>query len=262
MVAVLLSTTVDRVLSIKSFQFPVKDDLKYYIVCQGDTNYEKENEIKEKIKYLFPISLIIFMKEMGLSRSRNKCMEIALQENLAEFMYIADDDITIIYEGLKKLCKNAVDFNLDIVTGKIKTTNGNNYKKYKNYQKNINIISCAKISSVEIVLNCNFFVKNEIRFDEKFGLGSVYKCGEEYIFLTDAYKKKAKIEFFPEVICIHPSESTGKKLLNTAKARGAVFIRVYGIIGFIFIFFFVLKKKNISILLKMLAGGINYINRK
>lgn len=68
-----------------------------------------------------------------------------------------------------------------------------------------------------ITKNCN------IKFDERFGIGGKYLCGEESIYLFDAKKHNKKIKYISSYIVAHPLESTvitgGVKVL---KAKGAV----------------------------------------
>jgi len=93
----------------------------------------------------------------------------------------------------------------------------------------------AKVSSIEIAFKKDAIKQKEIFFDEKFGLGSQYPMGEEFIFLTDAYKKGLKLFYMPKIIVSHKHISSGSKLDDiTLYARGAVYAKVFGYTAILF----------------------------
>lgn len=162
----------------------------------------------------------------GLSVSRN----YALEKSKADICMISDDDLTY----LPNIEKNIVQvFNtypdVDIITFKISNADGSDFKN--NYAKKPfyhNMRSLMRVSSVEIVLR-RHLIEQGLRFDEDFGLGSDRPTGEEIIFLTDALKKGNKILYYPLSIVCHPTETSGSnyQVKNLAKAKGAMFYRVF-----------------------------------
>jgi hypothetical protein len=99
------------------------------------------------------------------------------------------------------------------------------------------------VSSIEITFKAEAIHRENISFDEQFGLGGVYQSGEEYVFLTDAIRHGLKAQYFPSAIAIHPAESSGKVINNEIFiAKGAMMHRVFGFIGNIFLLLFALKK--------------------
>ena len=85
-----------------------------------------------------------------------------------------------------------------------------------------------------------------MRFDERFGLGSRYKSGEENIFLLDCYNKGLKIYFYNETINIHPKESTGAIWMEEdIYEKGALFRRLYPKMCFFMVLPIAILKRNI-----------------
>lgn len=74
-----------------------------------------------------------------------------------------------------------------------------------------------------------FFSKN-ILFDSRFGLGSIYPSGEEFIFLNDLISAGAKVDFSPIILCKHPPLSSGDDFYSSQykiMAKGAMLKRVF-----------------------------------
>ena len=71
-------------------------------------------------------------------------------------------------------------------------------------------------------------------FDTRFGLGAEFlSCGEEEIFLYQAYRSGLHVHFFPQLLCTVPSrETTGSRFAADTKVRrskGAVLYMMHGI---------------------------------
>ena len=184
--------------------------------------------------------------ERGLSKSRNRAIEIAD----ADICLISDDDLDYSAE-IEQLITDAFKKNsdADIITFQIKTPDG---KMYKNYKPNAfwhTKKTLMRVSSVEIAFRLKSIHDGGLKFDEYFGLGAEFPTGEEIIFLTDALKKKLKILYIPIPIVIHPIESSGKNYDNITliKAKGAMFYRIFGNIGYIISVLFAYKKYKYSI---------------
>lgn len=183
--------------------------------------------------------------EYGLSRSRNR----AIKNAESELCLIADNDVYYndnsfnIVENYFSLYPDA-----DILTFMVQTPTGNLFKEYKNNFFWHNKLTISRVSSIEIAFKRSSIVGKEILFDERFGLGSKYPTGEEYIFLNDALKKGLKIAFIPEVIVYHPMESSGSNFKNTKLiiAKGAMIRRVFGRLGIFICLYFSLRKYNKS----------------
>ncbi|WP_375239811.1 glycosyltransferase [Aurantibacter sp.] len=184
-------------------------------------------------------------KEKGLSKSRNR----SLQNASADICVICDDDIKVLPDYEKKI-KNAYKAlpDADIITFQIITPENKPYKKYAKYIKKHNRYSILKVSSIEISFKLSSIKSNKIQFDERFGLGSIYKGGEENIFLKDALDMGLNIYYYPEPIVIHPDESSNKLINNDFfHVKGAVLKRLYGKKGiFISTLFFLFQLRKIK----------------
>lgn len=164
---------------------------------------------------------MINYKEIGLSRSRNRALENAS----SEICIISDDDVEYV-ENFESIIVNAFKENedTDIITFKIKTPQGENFKNYRNEMFDHDKRSILKVSSIEVAFKLESIKKNNIKFDEKFGLGSIYVSGEENIFLMDCINRGLKIKYIPITIAIHEKESSGRVLNEKAiYSKGALF---------------------------------------
>lgn len=183
--------------------------------------------------------------EKGLSKSRNR----ALENSNADICLITDNDTYFNNETISIIESSFLAYpEADILTFQVETPDGDLYKKYNENFFWHNKISLAKVSSVEIAFRKNSILKNNIDFDEDFGLGSLYPTSEEYIFLADALSKGLKIGYIPKVIVYHPKESSGGDFNNKELiyAKGAMISRVFGSKGILICFLFSLKKYRYS----------------
>ena len=190
-------------------------------------------------------SNIYNFKERGLAKSRNHAIKLAR----ADICLVGDDDLvykknieTIILDAFNK------HENADIITFQVETPDGNMYKQYKPTSFWHTRKSIMRVSSVEIAFKMSSIQEAGLIFDEDFGLGSKFPTGEEIIFLADALKKNLKILYIPIPIVIHPVESSGKNYDNITliEAKGAMFFRLFGYLGYIASVFFTYKKYSLS----------------
>ncbi len=188
---------------------------------------------KEKVKFLQRF-------ESGTGKSRN----LALEAACGELFFICDDDIQLTHDFFEVILRNTENFSdADIFTFMIKDEMDKPYKNYPDKIKLHTIRSVATVSNVEIIIRKEWHDKAKIKFDERFGLGTKYNTGEEFVFLSDAIRNGAKAIFIPEYICIHPKESSGKKYsAELIKAKGAMIARVYGYGFSIYNLAFAIKK--------------------
>tara|TARA_B110000046_G_scaffold173460_1_gene196094 strand:+ start:2450 stop:3262 length:813 start_codon:yes stop_codon:yes gene_type:complete len=183
--------------------------------------------------------------EKGLSKSRN----IAIKNATKPICLLADDDI-VFNEGFENLILKAhQDYPYPIITFQTQTTNNEMYWDYP-------LISCfhnenirEKTLSIEIT-----FKKEELKelgFDERFGLGSIFEDGENYIFLSEAKKKKMKLWFVNNTLSMHNpiSSSDDVKSNRLLYAKSAIHFYKYGNLSYFWVFkfiFFIYRKKYIS----------------
>jgi glycosyltransferase involved in cell wall biosynthesis len=193
--------------------------------------------------------------EKGISRSRNR----AIKNSNGDICIISDDDIVYKNNSFKKI-KKAFRENpkADILTFKIETPEGKPFKNYPEKEFWHNKRSILKVSSVEIAFRRKSILKNNIYYDEKFGLGSKYLSGEENIFLMDCLNTGLKLKYVPFSIVHHPLESSGKNIIEFKNifSKGALFYRLFGWKGLFLNILFAAKKHNIY---KEKFGFIEYL---
>ncbi|WP_311749505.1 hypothetical protein [Proteus terrae] len=247
MIAISISTTKDRLFNIKKDQFPNHKNINYFISIQGlNINIEK-NKIEKFIEKNFPYFHILYTETTGLSNNRNNSLRTLYTLDNIEYIYIADDDIHIKTEEILHLARKMKQDDVSLGCGKI-SSGINEFKNYLPKETYYNILTAARISSVEILLNRKFMASHNIFFDITFGLGGTFDSGEEYVFCSDIIKAKGLIKYYPIVLCKHPPISSGKGFYLTPEkiaAKGAMFYRVFGYKSLFFSLVFSLKKYTI-----------------
>lgn len=189
---------------------------------------------------------IITKNERGLSKSRNVLLDKAKTLGI-DYLIISDDDVYYKNDGLELLSQHL-----------IKEEHSSHYqfqscdeanhlrKKYKPESYELKRLDVFSVSSIEMCINISLVKESNIRFDERFGLGSIYAAGEEPIFLSDALSHNHHIRFLPITVTIHPLESSGIRIYtdeSTLAARGAIFKRCLGnVTGVLFVSAFWFKK--------------------
>lgn len=208
----------------------IKED-NITIINQSVSNHKMFQNLNHKM---------LTFNEKGISKSRNR----GILNSIGDICIITDDDV-IFVENYKEIIMKAYDEypEADIITFRVKTPSGEEFKRYPKKIKH-NIFSLLKVSSIEITFKKQSIMKSKVFFNEKFGLGTSIPLGEENIFLNDCLNKKLKIYHYPEIIVIHPKETSCTKLdsenlYNKGKFVAEVFKSKYFIINFLFI----LKKK-------------------
>jgi glycosyltransferase involved in cell wall biosynthesis len=239
------------------------------LVSTVNNNFRKSGGIYLIINQLLNKSLekhsvdnVYTYYEKGLSKSRNK----AISKSKAEICLISDDDL-VYKENIETIIVNAFNENkdADIITFQVETPDEEQYKNYKRESFWHTKKTLMGVSSVEIAFRRNSIVESNLKFDERFGLGTNLPTGEEIIFLTDSLRNGLKILYIPVPIVIHPLESSGKDYDNKIliKAKGAMFYRIFGLSGYLLSILFAYKKHKLSkysffMFCKLMFSGISY----
>ena len=175
-----------------------------------------------------------YMTERGLSKNRNN----ALKKSKADICYICDDDLNFKAWFVKKIKDSYRNSDYDIITFQAEKPNWQlhfNLKEWKHTR-----FSVLKVWSLGITFRRQSLIDNNLKFDEKFWLGTKFPTWEENIFLTDSYKKKLKMYHYDIPIVIHPEESSGIDYnRDLIIARIKVFKRLFWFLGwFAWVFYF------------------------
>lgn len=151
---------------------------------------------------------VIQTKTKGLSKSRN----IGLANCKTAYALLADDDVSFFGDSFDRVIDSLDRPDIDLAVFKIKTFDGEPaYKKYPTEPYILNDGAKHWVSSVEIAFKTVKVKEKGIYFDERFGLGTHLKSGEEQLFVNDSIKSGLICQFFNEYLVIHPFESSGKK---------------------------------------------------
>lgn len=231
-----LAGGIGKVSGICDFKYP---DTEYILIHQMPG--EKEDayaEIQQKLREK-GIQLRMY-DESGLSKSRNH----ALDNAEGKYMLLCDEDVHLLPETKTIVVQEGnAHPDADILVFRIRDAKGVPYKNYPAREKILEGNALASVSSVEMVIRRNWWLKHRVYFDERFGLGAEFPGGEEFIFLRDAVHKGAKVIFIPKDIVIHPQESSGKTFSpDMLRAKGAMMRKVYGNKAWIVSLVFGIKK--------------------
>ena len=246
MIYVCISTVYSRLNELKKISWLKSYNFKYVVSCQGERD-ESVNYYRENLEAIFGRDVqITFLEGYGLSKNRNATIDKALIfADEGDYLYICDDDIYLNVQGLIKAEQYCSENDIDLLAGQVSTEKGL-FKDYSLNQCKLNKYNSASVSSVEMFISVNFLRRTNLKFDEKFGLGTEFPSGEEFIFCTDLIKLNGKAIYSPIVFCRHPPESSGSDFFsstNKVRGKGAMFARVYGVgMGFIYAFAFSLFK--------------------
>lgn len=238
LIATMNRTSLDFLDDIFS-QTPI-DQYHLVIINQSITN--------KKIEDKRPQIQIINTSEIGLSKSRN----LAIKNATKEICVILDDDV-VLYENFGESILEAYNYykKADIISFQTLTTEGNPYWKYPIKTQLHNQFIRKNTLSPEITFKRSSLIKHTLKFDERFGLGSVFSDGENYIFLKEAQKRNMICFFYPKYIGIHEPFSSSDQIASDRLmyARSAMYYHLYKQMAYIWIFkyvVFLIRKQYIS----------------
>ncbi|WP_028768726.1 glycosyltransferase [Shewanella fidelis] len=205
---------------------------------------------------------IVVDAEKGLSRSRNKALEVST----SDFVFLSDDDNVFLAKGVRETLAYMESNAVDISIGRITTPEGLDFKNYQEKSSLVTSLNSGSVSSLEVCISKKCIRDKMLRFDERFGLGTELPSCEEFIYINDAIKRNAKVSRTRIYVNKHPMESSGKDLTvaKTIVAKGAAFRRVFGFAGVFVIVLFALRKassfNNLSFILKNSFRGYSVVD--
>ncbi len=200
-----------------------QEGVRYLISCQGV-------KISESFRPQRPDVLISYTDSSGIAANRNNSIKAAT----GEIVWLLDDDVRFEQADLSRIleCYTSQP-DIDVACFQIRTPEGRPYRRYKDQafrMKSLNDI--RDVSSIEITFRLASVRAKGLAFDERFGLGREWPCGEEFLFLAACLKAGLQMYYFPYPVVEHPYESTIKKLsqysLVLLEKSGAVNAVIYG----------------------------------
>ena len=228
----ILVCSMDKSLdNIYKILLPYNKKVKYIISHQYTENKYRKVPLELLERKDVTVNCI---KGRGLSRNRNNALKFAS----GDISLIADDDVVYSQQDIDNILEAFKKNNyVDIITFQISTYPGEKeYKKYSNKTKKHTLNMSLSVSSIEIAFKTAAIKENEIWFDERFGLGTIYPNGEEKIFLADALRKGLKAIYLPLKVVTHQYESSTKSFKFTPDQvvfLGAKCFRTYGYRAFL-----------------------------
>lgn len=202
----------------------------------------------------------------NLSKAKN----IGIDKANGDLICFLDDDVVV----KKNFFKNVLLYKKNFFFGCIKFSNTNNFfnKRMKRFEQNIderNFGMCLA-SAMFFLKKCN------MKFDEKFGLGSKYPSSEESDLIIQ-YLKKGKILYNPFIVIYHPSiqdksnlKDIKSKFFSYGFGHGAFlkknkmkkYFFKFLLLNFILLLFLIDLKnfyKRLSLIFGSISGYINFI---
>ncbi len=221
---ILISTANDGIYNVKQLLLSPQKNVTYIISHQiydgklYDIQFTRKDVIYKK------------SYTKGLAKNRN----LALSMATGDICLISDDDVTYKKEWLSHIFKAfKTNPDADIITFQIRSNPGESeYKIYPSAPFNHDIRTIFSVSSIEIAFRLEKVKQAGLRFDENFGIGSIFYIGEENIFLIDALKKGFNIIFQPYYVVQHPYRTPSLPITKgEILTHGALFYRILGLLS-------------------------------
>jgi Glycosyltransferases involved in cell wall biogenesis len=196
-------------------------DFEVIIISQA--NHDKVKEIVHTFNQLSIIHDCLY-SQSGLSLARNRGLELCS----GDIIMLSDDDCWYPRESLSTILQEfKINPQLDVLLTQIFDYDQNIlYKKYsKEESRIINKYNLMSRSSIEIAFKRRTCNK---RFDEEFGLGAKYKCGEEADFLLSLFSATKEYRYVPKITVYHPRKNN---VYNKERiiAKGALYSKHFNI---------------------------------
>lgn len=163
---------------------------------------------------------VINDNRFGLSRSRN----LALRESQKEILWLMDDDCIIYGNATEKITEAHSAQGLAVITFRTLSPAGRHLRSYKSAVVSLSRKQIKKVLSPEITLKRSAVLKNNLTFDERFGLGASFQDSENYLFLLDAMDQGIDVLFVPETVVSHDALTSSDEAATdrVVYARGAL----------------------------------------
>ena len=226
---VMICTLEERIARVAPMLLEPRADVCYIISWQTTAPDDSCEQALAPLKERGDVAVTIYGGST-LSGNRNN----AIRAWHTDYGLIADDDETLTNEGLDNVIK-AFDENndADLICFRVVDANRKPHRVYTSHAFDYDKRPRGTyFNSFEIAMRRSRFLP---LFDERFGLNSSYlACGEEEVFVHQAYLNQLTVRFVPLTIAIVPFGGTGSKFSTDPKVRrskGAVLRIIYGKYG-------------------------------
>ena len=261
---ILICTYNQGIKKVPSILLPVRNDVQYVVSFKYDSA-DILLQIPLELTKRPDVSVFSFYGK-GIAINRNH----ALKYFHGDIAIFADDDVRYTDEYINNIFSVFKHSDVDIACFRAKTTENTMLHPYADFSFTYEERPYGTFfSSCEIVIRRN---KKIPQFDPRFGLGAPFlACGEEEVFLHDAFKAGLTIRFFPLTVVQTPSGTTGSLFYENIKvqrSKGAVLYILHGFWGalarIIKYAYLNVSHHRISILWQMLKGlfYVKFANNK
>lgn len=199
---------------------------------QSDVIYANQAdkfEFEEKIINGFNAKMIT-TQTRGVSRNRNLCLIYAD----ADILLFSDEDIVYNRDYCERVIEafesnpdaDAIIFNVDTLQNGKKVDFG---RRKNGSVKRIGYLNCMNYNTPRLAIKVGAIKRYNISFNDCFGGGNIYSCGEDTLFIYNILKNHLKIYTHPYVLgCETQDTSTWFKGYNEKFLydKGALFAAV------------------------------------
>lgn len=189
--SLLLESLSNQLFPVSQFEVVIVDQNTTDLIHTVISSFENQLNINH-----------IKSSQQGLSCNRN----IGIMASRGEYICVPDDDCTYYPDTLNMVLKQLEEWeNPDMIIGQVFDRERNKYvfKKTPDQSLIVNQSNFYQIvSSITI-----FFKKNEILFDENFGIGAVYASNEDGVFILTFLHHNKRVVYSPLIECNHPPYS-------------------------------------------------------
>lgn len=198
------------------FNQPV-DEIPYQILI---VNQSKKHQLTSD----FPNIKVINDVNFGLSRSRN----LAIENSTAKILWFLDDDCEVLENAVHHIVDAHNQLDSGIITFMtIADSSGLPFRDYLDDGILLSRKQTRKVLSPEITIKRDVIIKNDVKFNTRFGLGAQFADSENYVFLSDALHEGLRIQFKKEFIVKHDDFTSSDEVSSNRViyARGALAVR-------------------------------------
>lgn len=148
--------------------------------------------------------------ETGVAKSRN----LALENANGKIIIFTDDDV-VYFPDTCSIIMDAYNHygSPDCILFQAQKNDYVLLKKYpKNIQDPITLLSILNCGTIEITMKNPNLNASNFRFDDRFGINSVFMLGDEPLFLMDLKQNGKRIVFVNQTIVQHEADSTATRI--------------------------------------------------
>lgn len=184
----------------------------------------------------------IKIHKKGLSHARN----VGMTYVTGDIVLLSDDDAWYPEGAIEIILRNFNSNEFDVICFEIfDPISQKYYKNYKTHKKNVAKRQILKKSSIEICFNLSKIKKENLIFDENFGLGTKYTSGEENLLLDKLRKQGFIIKYIDEIIVYHRKKEAILIDITFVKTKSEICKRILGhFYGYIFVNLLLIKNFN------------------